>query len=216
MIKWLKKIFYPTKFHIKPEHETVEAFESGGVVYRCFVNEQKIPYMRAMAALDIYVELEEKTDAEYHKISYNTVLEYLRQGYNDRAAVVCHNALDRMNNITNVEIVYKLASVYFIAPDENPYYYDREFNERKILKWKQENDIEAFFLKIPFDDYLPSFNGLDIGIKEYTKGQLIRDCQILKDHLLRLSGKSKNKELVSTLELRIKELEVLLTTNYVK
>ncbi len=209
----LKAIFLPTKINLNVEHEVEECFASGGVKYFKFVNEFKIPYGRAMAAADIYKELEEMTDSKYHKTSYNLVIEYLRQGKNDLAAIVAHNSIERMDNICNADLMYKLASVLYFDVSENPYTYDPEYAERKIKKWKKDEKIDAFFLKTPLADYLPYFDGSVLNIMDYTEAQRKSMLLILKSHLSELSENSKNYDLISTLQSQIKELEELVLSS---
>lgn len=209
----LKAIFLPTKINLNVEHEVEECFASGGVKYFKFVNEFKIPYSRAMAACDIYRELQDMTDSKYHKSAYNTIVEYLRQGKNDLAAIVCHNTLERMDNICNVDLMYKLASVLYFDASENPYNYDYEYAERKIKKWKKDDKIDAFFLKTPLSDLMPSFDGLTLNIMDYTEAQRKSMLAILRSHLSNLSEGSKNHDLILTLQSQINELEELVLTS---
>jgi hypothetical protein len=207
-----KKLFtklFKSKFDLKEGHAIEFVFESGGINNYRFVNEFNIPYARAMAALDIQNELEQRVDSKYQKTSNETIIELLKQGNNIGAGIVATNGLERMNHITNLDIMYKLASVLYLWEGENPYTYDYEFAEKKIKHWRKDNDIEGFFLKTPLADYLPSFDGLQMNMSQYTQGQRREMIQTLKNHLSMLSGKSKNEELISTLKYQIKELEEL-------
>jgi hypothetical protein len=214
-MKWIKKAlpFLFSSWDIKPGHEMDFVFESGGIEYYRFTNEFNIPYARAMAAADIYAELDQKVDSKYTKLSFETIIEFLKQGNNIGAGVVATNALERMNNITNMDLMYKLASVLYIDKKENPYSYDTEYNDKKIKHWQQDKDIQGFFFKTPLADYLPSFDGLPMSMMDYTKAQRERLLQTLKNHLSMLSVKGKKVELISTLELQIKELEELVTNS---
>lgn len=214
----LKKIFpflYKTRWRLKPntDHEVQVAFISGGVEYFMFVNEQKIPYERAMAAMDIWVEFEERTDKKYHKSAYESIIEYCKQGNLIQAANVAEFAIQRMDNISNADLMYKLASVLYFDANENCYSYDYEYNEKKINKWRAEKDIEGFFLKTPLADLLPSLPTSVMSFLEYTQAQRKELMYHLKDRLSKLSKGSKNHDLISTLELQIKELEELITKN---
>jgi hypothetical protein len=209
MLKKFLSLFKPT-FDLKLDHEVELVFTSGGVDYYKFVNEFNIPYSRAMAALDIQKELEERTDVKYHKTCYASIIEHLRLGKMDLAAIECHNALERMENISNVDLMYKLASVLYFDKKENPYSYDYEYADKKIKAWKKNSDIEDFFLRTPLAEYLPSFDGLPMSITEYTREQRKELLRIIKNRLSQLSGKSKNQELLQTLSLHVKELEELL------
>ncbi len=213
LFKKLKVFFGFRIYKLNTEHETELCFESGGIEYYKFVNEFKIPYLRAMAAMDIYAELDQKTDSKYIKLAFETIVEFLKKGDNINAGRVAINSIERMDNITNMDIAYKLASVLYIDRFENPYDYDYEYNDKKIAKWKKEKDIEGFFLKMPLIDYLPSFDGLAMSMNQYTGGQRKELIRILKSHLSALSEKSKNSELISTLKSEISKLEELVTNS---
>lgn len=200
---------FKSKFDLQQGHAIEFVFESGGIPNYKFVNEFNIPYARAMAALDITKELEERTDIKYQRTAYETIIEMLKQGNNVGAGIVATNSLERMNHITNLDIMYKLASVLYLWKGENPYTYDYEFADKKIKHWQKDKDIEGFFLKTPLADYLPSFDGLEMNITQYTIDQRREMIQILKNHLSMLSAKSKNQELSKTLESQIMELEAL-------
>lgn len=209
MIKKLISKLFKGKFDIQEGHTIEFVFESGGIDNYKFVNEFNIPYGRAMAAIDIQKELEERTDIKYQKLSYETIIEMLKQGNNVGAGIVATNSLERMNNITNLDLMYKLASVLYLWKGENPYTYDYEFADKKIKHWKKDKDIEGFFLKTPLSDYMPSFDGLEMNISQYTIAQRKEMIRTLKNHLSMLSGKSKNHELTKTLNCQIMELEEL-------
>ena len=209
MFKKLLKFFKPG-FDLKLDHEVELVFTSGGTDYYKFVNEFNIPYGRAMAALDINKELEERTDVKYHKACYASIIENLRAGNNIQAGIECHNALERMEHICNVDLMYKLASVLYFDKKENPYSYDYEYADKKIKAWKKNSDIEDFFLRTPLAAYLPSFNGLPMSMQEYAVGQRKEMLQIIKNRLSQLSVNCKNQELLLTLNSHVKELEELL------
>lgn len=205
-----KALFFPTKIHLKTDHEVEEAFSHNGIKYFKFVNDQNIPYERAMGAIDIYTELEEMADAKYTETAFKTIVEYLKKGDNINAGLVCHFALERRKNICNADLMYKLASVLYFDAQENPYRYDREYADKKIKVWRKDKDIEAFFLKTPLAHLLPSFDGLAMSIQTYTEAKRKEMLATLKSHLSKLSGANSDSELISTLESQILELEELL------
>ncbi len=210
-MNWFKALFFPNVIRLTHEHEIEHVFTCGGIKEYKFLNDFNIPYERAMAALDIYRELEEMTDAKYTKTAYNTIIEYLKKGDNINAGLVCHFALERMNNISNADLMYKLASVLYFDAGENPYKYDHEYAEKKIKRWKKSEKIDAFFLKTPLSALLPSFDGLQTNILIYTEAKRKELLATLKHHLSNLSGESSNPELILTLKYQIQELEELLS-----
>lgn len=209
LLRFLFPFLFKTKWHTKPDHEIELVFTSGGVEYFKFVNEFKIPYERAMAAMDIYTEYDERMEAKHHKDAYKSIIEFCKKGDLVAAAQEATFCIERMENITNVDLMYKLLSVLVFDKDENCYNYDYEYAEKKIKRWKQDKDIEGFFLKTPLADYLPSFSGSNLNIQSYTLEQRKQMLNHIKNRLSMLSEGSKNKDLISTLQLRIEELEEL-------
>jgi hypothetical protein len=148
---------------IKPNHEIELAFVSGGKPYYKFVNEQNIPVMRAFKAMDVYNELEMRIDREYLLAFFKTTRKILEHRTKlDLPAIVqlIVAAEGKMKHITNIDTLYRLASVLYIAENEDPYNWDYEFAEKKIEHWRKNSDVESFFLHSPMSDFLPSFHGL--------------------------------------------------------
>lgn len=213
LLNWFKSVFSLNQFKLQECHEIEFCFESGGIKSYKFVNEFKIPYMRAMAAMDIYAELEQMSDSKYLKIAFEGIIEALKQGNNIGAGIIASNSLERMNHISNIDLMYKLASVLYIDEGENPYHYDYEYADKKIKRWQKEKDIEGFFLRTPLSELIPSFDGLAMSMTQYGISQRKELLQTLKRHLSILSEKSKNSEQISTLKSQIKELEELLMSS---
>src|SRR6186713_2457699 len=129
--------------------ETEFCFESGGIDYFKFINDFNIPIERAFAAMDIYTEYDERVQRVEHQSAYKAILECLKKAEVGKAFVICDNVLERKEHITNIDLIYKLASVLYFDKNENPYRYDVAYNQKKIATWKADKDIESFFLKLP-------------------------------------------------------------------
>lgn len=216
MKRFFKVLFpflFKTRFNLKDsDYEVIEAFASEGETYWMFANEQKVPVERAMAALDIYAEVEQKLDKEYLETLFASVIESCRKGDLVEVASMIKFAEQRMKHITNIDLMYKLASVLYFDKNENIYSYDYEYNEKKILRWKKAEDIESFFLKMPINDLLPSFSGSSLNLATYTKVQRSELISQLRNHLLILSDDKRNKDLVTKLQSRVTILESLLNS----
>lgn len=198
-------------FRVQQNHETEFCFEAGGKKYFKFVNEMNIPAMRAMAALDIYTEVEQKTEKSYHLIAYNAILEAAKKGDLVAVGSMANFALQRLAHITNIDILYKLASVLYFDELENPYEYDPEYAEKKINIWKKES-VEGFFLSTPLKDYIPSFGSSNMNLATYTVLQRKELISQLKTHLSVLSASGSNKDLIASTSLEVEKLERLLAS----
>lgn len=213
----LKKIFpflYRTKFHVQPGHEVELAFVSDGVEYFRFVDNFSCYAERYFAALDAINALEQRVDKDYLKIHIGLTKEYLNKGDLSKIAVLNHNLEERMTHISNVDLLYTLASVWYFSKEENVYTYNYEFAEKKIARWRADKDVLAFFFKSPLRNYLPlSDTFIQNTLPTYTASQRKEWIQILKYHLSTLSGNNSNSALISDIQSKINQLEVLLATD---
>jgi hypothetical protein len=178
-------------FLVKTEHETEFCFHSGGVDYFKFINDFNIPIERSFAAMDAYAKYDERCERFYHETAYKAILECIKKVEIGKVFVICDNALEKMQHITNVDLLYELASVLYIDKNENPYQYDVAYNQKKIANWKKDGDIESFFLKTPLKDFLPSFSGLDFNIVNYTQQQRKDTIKKLTFHLSQFSQEER-------------------------
>jgi hypothetical protein len=201
----------PIHWNLKEGQEVEVAFILDGVQYFQFINDTNMPYERAMAASDIYLEFENRVDRTYLKALFASCLELLNKGKLIEAASSIMKAQERLNHITYIDGLYRLASVKYFDKNENVYKYDYEYNEKKIEAWKKHN-IESFFLRIPIKDLMPSFDILQENLARI--GEL--EVEVLLNHLKsfsrNLSENEKNKGLISTLTLQIQKLESQLNT----
>lgn len=205
----ISKIFpflYRTQWIVKPTHEVELAFVHEGVEYFKFVNEQNIPCERAFAALDVYEELNQRLTREYLESMFDGLKSALNKGDLVKAANIVEFARQRMEHVTNVEILYKLASVLYFDKNENCYSYDREYNEKKMARWKEDKDIAAFFLKTPLGDFLPSFDGSSMNIQLYTLAQNKENLRHLRFLLSELSESGSSKETATKLRSQVESL----------
>lgn len=208
----LKKIFpkayAKARFNLRPDakHEVEIAFTHQGVEYWKFVNEVNIPAERAFAAMDIYAEFAEKADRDYTISAFKAIEEYLKKGENIKAGIVANAAIERMEHITNIDLLYKLASVLYFDSNENVYAYDAEYNKKKIKAWKETSDIYSFFLKTPLKEYLTYFNGSPLNLKNYTQTQRKEALKMLQFQLVSFSEKEKETVIYS----KAKSLEGIL------
>lgn len=206
------KIRFPyLKKRPNTKDEVSFAFTSNNIDYYRFVDNFNIPIERACAAQDIYAELEQKTDTLWHEVAYKAIIESLEQGKNVTAGAIAYNSLERIQRkITNLDLVYKLASVIYFDANENPYRYSSEYNATKILSWKKDKDIEGFFLKMQLTEYLPSLNGSKINLEEFIREQRIEQLQTLKFQLTTFSEKEKQTDLYIRAKLWVEIQESLI------
>lgn len=196
-------------FLVKPEHTMKFAFAASNGNNWMFDDETEIPAGRAMHALDIYGKLEEKADKHYHQLTYKAIFDQANKGNLIKVGQMAQNALDRINHITNADLLYELASVLYIDENENPYEYSYEYAEKKIALWRKDG-LESFFSRTPLRDYLPSFGTSGMNFQTYTEAQRKELLLHLKNHLSQLSEDPKNNDLKTSTLLQIGKLEELI------
>jgi hypothetical protein len=211
MSKFLKKIFpflFKTAFYVKPKHEIELAFVHEGIEYFRFVNDLNIPVERAFAAQDVYEEMNHKLDATYLDSLLESVLKAANKGELVKIVQLISIAKEKRKHITNVDMIYKLASVLYFDKTENCYTYDYEYAEIKMNRWRK-GGVQDFFLKTPLKDFLPSFDSLELSIETYTRAQRKDLIQALEFQSLILSEGGENKDMISKCKSLISTLKNL-------
>jgi hypothetical protein len=218
LLKGIKTLFsrisnlvLPIHWNLKDGQEVELAFIVDGVQYFQFVNDVNMPYERAMCASDIYLEFENRVDSTYLKALFGSVLELMNKGKLLDAAAQILKAQERINHITYIDGLYRLASVKFFDKNENVYKYDYEYNEKKIAKWKKEN-IDSFFLRLQIKNLMPSLDILEGSLQRINELETEVLLQHLKSFSQNLSSNEKNKELIYTLNSQMQKLELQLKT----
>lgn len=151
-----------------------EAFVIAGVKYFEVDSIFKLPYERAMMAIRFYEEVKMKCDYDMLK-AYTTAVDNIFKGkqigFNEMAELKRFNDIlrERLYNIVDTDLIYKLASVCFFDENESPFKYDYEYNQKKILKWKAEKNINDFFLQEPLQRLIPFLKSPEIDFQTYSQ-----------------------------------------------
>lgn len=198
----LSKIFpflYKKSFRLKDGHTTEYFFTSGGIDYFAFTNDFKIPIERAHAAQEVYDSMEWRVDRTYLEGLIASIRIKCNKG--DLVGVVSDVSMleERMKNIHNITMLYKLASIYYFDANENCYEYDHEYNERKIKNWIENKTFDSFFLSAHMKDLLPSFKAYEDSFLNYFKGENIE----LKSHLNTLLSTIQSTDTKNGLDLKL-------------
>lgn len=206
---------FTTKASVNPKFTNQKnafefVFECEGVKYYKFANELNIPVDRAFSAMDIYNELELKVDSEYLNSYFEAIIKACNEGKLTDVVLLTQIAKRKTEHITNVDLLYKLASVLYFSEEENPEIYDYAIAKKKIESWKRQKDITAFFLQMPISDLIPSFNSSEMSLELYTLLQRKELLQGLEFHLSTLQSEGKESELVTSLKAQISELQNLI------
>jgi hypothetical protein len=208
----LSKLFpflYKKSFRLKEGHTIEHCFTSGGVDYFAFTNDFKIPIERAHAAQEVYDSMEWRVDRLYLESLIASIRIKCNKG--DLVGVVSDVSMleERMKNIHNITMLYKLASIYYFDANENAYEYDHEYNERKIKHWIENKTFDSFFLSAHMKDLLPSFKAYEGFFQTYFKAENVELKSQLNTLLSTIQSGNINNGLDLKLSTQIKILQEL-------
>ncbi len=169
-----------------------EAFKTGNKTYYRFADLNNLPYKRGLMAFAIYNELDMRCTREYlllHVDAIETILNRPEINVFDIKKLNDQMKL-RLSLETDVELMYKLASVAYFDNNENPEDYDSKYNEKKIIEWKKNASVEAFFLSQPLKELIPYLNNANENLNAFSE----LNTELNKIHLdaIRILN-SKNK-----------------------
>jgi hypothetical protein len=200
---------HPQFSHFSSKGDIEKVFTSGGVQYYRFVNEANIPALRAMSAKDVYAELSFRTTSEHLKGTLLACRKLMDEGKYTQAAVLHDTLIQRLEYISHVDILYRLASVLYFDAFENVLDWDPVYNQRKVAAWQQNDDLDAFFLKTPIRALLPFADISKIDLASFTTAQRKADESHLATVLGVLSRTSENAELSTYLTSQMETLQSL-------
>lgn len=173
LIKELAEIFTARreeKRQFEAAHRIEFAFKSGGKKYYQFTDTFNMPYERGVAAIMVYNELDCKINRELLLRYTKRVNEILTSKNIDIYELKALNDMlrDRLALKTDVELLYKLASVVYFDKTENPYSYDQEYATKKIGKWKKDQSLQSFFSQKPLTELVPYLKSASSGLDAYS------------------------------------------------
>lgn len=153
------------------KHMIEYAFTVKGVKYYQFNDVFQIPYERGLMALAVYEEVRMKCTREYllkHVEACRKIL------HDNKIDIYKLNALneqmsDRLNLAFDTDLLYKLASVVFFDKKENPAVYEPDYCKKKIEFWRENKDVNAFFLQKPLVELIPFLRDVDFDLQKYSE-----------------------------------------------
>lgn len=172
-----------------------------GYSYYRMVNEQRIPALRAMAAKDVWQELEHRIPRQVLEGYFQSIMDLTNKGQLAQIAVLTEAMQERSSYITHVGLLYKLATVLYFDQTENPLDYDPVYAYEKMKRWQESRSVDAFFLETPMIEFLPFSDLSSIDLNAYTKAQNAEEIRICKAILKTLSEESKNADTGRELQL---------------
>lgn len=172
----------------KAKYPIEYAFTSGGVKYYQFADITNLPYLRGLQALDVYREVECRCSKDFLQSFHDAGKKILHD--TKQIDVYKLNALfeildQRLHMVTDVDLLYKLASVCYFDEHENPYTYDHAYAEKKIAKWRKDQGVADFFTQKPLRELMPFLSNAGVDLKTYSQiSQQINDLHKSSLHTL--------------------------------
>lgn len=167
----LGKIFNATpKLHRNIDQKINLAFELKGVKYYCFDDAFNVPYERALTALTYYEEYRMRCTREFLQLHVKATAEAINKGSLTQAAILNGQLKERLDFVIEPELLYKLASVIYFDETESPFTYDFKYNiERKLPVFKENKDLNAFFLHHHISQLVPFLKDVNMNLELYSK-----------------------------------------------
>lgn len=159
------------KKHFPNAEHTIEfAFRSGGVDYYQFADVFSLPYERGLMAVAVYNELDMRCSRDYLLLHTEAMTELLNSKEINiyRINELNEQMKQRLNLVTDVELLYKLASVVFFDKNENPARYEGEYAEKKIERWRKDKSLTDFFLQKPLRELIPFLENVNLDLDMYS------------------------------------------------
>jgi hypothetical protein len=138
-----------------------EAFTHKGVKYFTFKDIFRLPTTRGLQALDYYDEFSMRCTKSYlTKVceAFEVILSNPKKLDLITLATLVKHMRERIDMLPVPDHIYKLASVMFFDSTENPYFFDREYAQKKIDLWKKDPEVLDFFLRQPLKGLIPYLN----------------------------------------------------------
>ena len=132
--------------------------DHNGVDYfQCSELYNDLPIMRFEHCLDANEDLLMRMTKELYDLCIEQCLDYLNKGELVKAGILLTNMKERTTYSVSFAALLKKASCVYITREESPYFWDKEYNEKKIQSWIDSPDhkLLGFFLQQPIKSLLP-------------------------------------------------------------
>lgn len=164
-----KEFNWKTKFP-EQKHIIEYAFTVGGVKYYQFADIFNIPFERGLMAVAVYNELDMRCSREYLMKHTETVSELLKGQEIDiyKINTLNEQMKQRLQLVTDVDLLYKIASVCFFSEEEDPALYEQDYCVKKIAYWKEHRGVADFFLQKPLVELIPFLQNVEVDLDTFT------------------------------------------------
>ena len=184
-IQWDKRREQKNKYRIE------YAFTCGGTKYYRFADITNLPYERGLMALVAYNEVEMRCSREFLVKYQGAVDKLLHEQRIDIFKIQQLNEIlkQRLQLPTDVDLLYKLASICFFDKSENPAVYEPAYAEKNIAKWRKDKGVRDFFMQTPLLELMPFLGSVDTDLDTFSALQAEIDA--IHSQALRLASSAK-------------------------
>lgn len=165
-----KPFNWKTKF---PEQKYMieYAFTVGGVKYYQFSDIFSIPFERGLMAVAVYNEIDMRCSRDYLMKHTETISDLLKQQEIDifKINTLNEQMKQRLQLVTDVDLLYKIASVVFFTEEENPALYETDYCKKKIAHWKEHRGVADFFLQKPLMELIPFLQNVEVDLDTFSR-----------------------------------------------
>jgi hypothetical protein len=121
----------------------------------------------------------------------------------------------RSKLVSDYDLILRLASILYFDENESHLTYDEGYNEKKIKEWKKLK-VEAFFLNVPLQQFLPQLDLLKVDSVQFTnltKAESKLKIEHLERIISSITPNKQNEGLLTSIESQIQELKQLILLN---
>lgn len=209
-MNFLTKLFSRKQDSFQREGIIVKtAFTIGGIEYYELDSIYNLPYERGKMATKAYNELRNKCDDEYlkgHCMAIDNLKKGKGIGYAEITKIFELNdrMKERVFNIIDTDIIYKVASVVFFDKNESPFEYDFDYAKKKIEHWKRHKSVNDFFLQEPMQRLIPFLKLPGVNFQTYSEA-ITAINKVDWEFLFSLLTEKQRKDLSSVKDFYVKE-----------
>jgi len=191
-------------FTVEEGHVIIPAFVSGGIQYYQLKDIFNTFVARAMDAFSLYEQWDQRCTRTFllgHTKAIDAIIREPKKIDIIDIAELNNKLKERLEwAIPSEELIYKFAAVAYFDRNESPYRYDEKYGEEKIARWKKDNNIDAFFLKMPIKDSIPSIDMSSTDLKNYLNTLNKMSRNQYEKVISILSSSPQNKDLLIKLQ----------------
>lgn len=175
----------------KEKYRIEYAFTCSGTKYYRFADITNLPYERGLMALVAYNELDMRCTRDFLIRYQGAIDDILHQQKIDIFKIQQLNELlkQRLQMPTDVDLLYKLASICFFDKSENPAVYEPAYAEKKIAKWRKDKGVRDFFMQTPLLELMPFLKSVNTDLDTFS--ELQKEIKMIHSECLRLASSAK-------------------------